>query len=97
MLTEVGIDGLLQNRPGPHGRGWTDFGGYWASLGMGSDTPGNYIEQLAWYDAHLQQDDYVLGSAIFAAAASPGWESYEVLGETFPFLMQYLSVHPPKQ
>lgn len=97
LLTEVGIDGLLQNRPGPKGRGWPDFGGYWAELGMGSDTPGNYIEQLAWYDAHLMQDDYVLGAAIFAAAASPGWESYEILGETFPFLMQYLSVHPPKQ
>lgn len=97
LLTEVGIDGLLANRPGPAGKGWTDFGAYWDSLGMGSDAPGNYIEQLAWYDAHLQQDAYVLGAAIFAAAASPGWESYELLGETFPFLQQYLSVHPPKQ
>lgn len=96
LLTEVGIDGLLQNRPGPEGKGWTYFGDYWAGLGMGSDTPGNYIEQLAWYDAHLMADDYILGSAIFAAAASPGWESYEVLGETFPFLHQYLSVHPPR-
>jgi hypothetical protein len=61
---------------------------------MGKDAPGNYMEQLAWYDAQLQQDDYVLGAAIFAAAASPGWESYEVLGEVEPFLRQYLSVHP---
>lgn len=97
LLTEVGIDGLLANRPGPKGKGWKDFGAYWDSLGMGSDTPGNYIEQLAWYDAHLMEDSYVLGAAIFAAAASPGWESYELLGETFPFLQQYLSVHPPKQ
>ncbi len=97
LLTEVGIDGLLTNRPGPQGKGWKDFADYWASLGMGSDAPGNYIEQLAWYDAHLMQDSYVLGAAIFAAAASPGWESYELLGETFPFLQQYLSVHPPKQ
>ncbi|MGE5603564.1 MAG: hypothetical protein ACM30E_10965 [Nitrososphaerales archaeon] len=96
LLTEVGIDGLLGNRPGPQGKGWQDFAGYWASLGMGSDAPGNYIEQLAWYDAHLMQDPYVLGAAIFAAAASPGWESYELLGETFPFLQQYLSVHPPR-
>jgi hypothetical protein len=95
LLTEVGIDGLLGNRPGPKGKGWQDFAGYWASLGMGSDAPGNYIEQLAWYDAHLMQDSYVLGAAIFAAAASPGWESYEILGDTFPFLQQYLSVHPP--
>jgi hypothetical protein len=96
LLTEVGIDGLLQNRPGPQGKGWRDFGPYWDMLGMGSDAPGNYVEQLAWYDAHLQQDPYVLGSAIFAAAASPGWETYEVLDEVFPFLQQYLSVHPPR-
>ncbi|MCU0508156.1 MAG: hypothetical protein MUC34_07125 [Anaerolineae bacterium] len=96
LLTEVGIDGLLQNRPGPQGKGWRDFAQYWDSLGMGSDAPGNYVEQLAWYDAHLQQDPYVLGSAIFAAAASPGWETYEVLDDVFPFLQQYLSVHPPR-
>ena len=96
ILTEIGIDGLVGNRPGPEGAGWQDFGDYWDELGMGKDAPGNYTEQLAWYDASLQQDDYVLGGAIFAAAASPGWESYEILGDggVEPFLKQYLSVHP---
>jgi len=96
ILTEVGIDGLVANRPGPPGQGWQDFAGYWDELGMGVDAPGNYMEQLAWYDANLQQDDYVRGAAIFAAAASPGWESYEVLGDerVEPFLAQYLRVHP---
>ena len=61
---------------------------------MGSDAPGNYMEQLAWYDAQLQQDDYLLGAAIYAAAASPGWETFEILGGVEPFLAQYLSVHP---
>jgi hypothetical protein len=98
LLTETGIDGLVANRPGPAGKGWQDFAAYWAGLGMGDDAAGNYMEQLAWYDAQLQQDDYVLGAAIFAAAASPGWESYEILGEdkVEPFLKQYLSVHPPR-
>ncbi len=50
--------------------------------------------ELAWYDAELQRDDYVKGAAIFAAAASPGWETYEILGEPAPILRQYLSVHP---
>jgi hypothetical protein len=95
LLTEVGIDGLVTNRPGPAGKGWKDFMAYWDELGMGKDAPGNYVEQLAWYDSQLQQDDYVLGAAIYAAAASPGWESYEVLGEVEPFLKQYLSVHTP--
>ena len=96
ILTEIGIDGLVGNRPGPEGAGWQDFGGYWDELGMGKDAPGNYTEQLAWYDASLQQDAYVLGGAIYAAAASPGWESYEILGDggVEPFLKQYLSVHP---
>ena len=96
ILTEIGIDGLVANRPGPDGHGWQDFGGYWDELGMGKDTPGNYMEQLAWYDANLQQDAYVLGGAIYAAAASRGWESYEILGDNRvePFLKQYLSVHP---
>ena len=96
ILTEIGIDGLVGNRPGPEGAGWQDFSGYWDELGMGKDAPGNYTEQLAWYDAALQQDAYVLGGAIYAAAASPGWESYEILGESGvePFLKQYLSVHP---
>jgi len=94
LLTEVGIDGMVANRPGPPGKGWRDFAGYWAKLGMGTDAPGNYVEQLAWYDAQLQQDDYVLGAAIFAAAAPPRWETYEVLDQVFPFLRQYISVHP---
>jgi hypothetical protein len=98
ILTEIGIDGLVGNRSGPDGEGWQDFGGYWADLGMGKDSPGNYMEQLAWYDASLQQDDYVVGGAIYAAAASQGWQSYEILGENSvePFLQQYLSVHPER-
>ncbi|MGQ9489888.1 MAG: hypothetical protein ACUVR4_02890 [Anaerolineae bacterium] len=96
LLTEVGIDGYIGDHPGPVGMGWKDFARFWAELGMGEDAAGNYMELLAWYDTQLQQDPYVLGAAIFAAAASPGWETYEVLDEVFPFLKQYLSVHPPR-
>lgn len=96
LITECGIDGMVGGRPGPKGRGWKDFVAYWAEIGMGEDGPGNYIEQLAWYDSELQKDDYVKGAAIFAAAASPGWESYEILGEAAQILRQYLSVHPPR-
>ena len=61
ILTEIGIDGLVGNRPGPEGAGWQDFGDYWDELGMGKDAPGNYMEQLAWYDASLQQDSVRAG------------------------------------
>jgi hypothetical protein len=95
VLTECGVDGLVTDRPGPPGGGWKDFAGYWAELGMGWDTPGNYVEQLAWYDAELQLDGYVLGAAIFAMTAFDGWQSYELKGDAAAILQQYLAVHPP--
>ncbi len=61
---------------------------------MGTDGPGNYIEQLAWYDSELAQDDYVLGAAIFTMTTTSQWRSYEILGEAASILHQYLSVHP---
>lgn len=95
IMTECGIDGLVQGRPGPQGRGWRDFVDYWAKeLRMGPDGAGNYVEQLAWYDEQLRQDDYVKGAAIYALVASGGWESYELLGEAAEILDQYLGVHP---
>ncbi|MBN1138004.1 MAG: twin-arginine translocation signal domain-containing protein [Anaerolineae bacterium] len=94
LITECGIDGTVTGRPGPPGNGWADFGRYWAELGMGEDAPGNYIEQLAWYDAELRLDDYVHGAAIFAMTAFDGWGSYQLLGEPAAILHQYLSVHP---
>jgi hypothetical protein len=94
LITECGVDGLIGDRPGPAGQGWKDFAGYWADLGMGWDTPGNYVEQLAWYDSELQLDDYVLGAAVFAMTAFEQWRSYEIKGEAADILKQYLSVHP---
>ncbi|WP_423226413.1 hypothetical protein [Candidatus Amarolinea aalborgensis] len=95
LITECGVDGLVQNRPGPNGRGWRDFVTYWGlELGMGFDGAGNYIEQLAWYDEELRLDEYVKGAAIYALATSGGWESYELLGDAAQILNQYLSVHP---
>ena len=94
LITECGVDGLVADRPGPPGKGWKDFAGYWAELGMGWDTAGNYIEQLAWYDRELQLDPYVVGATIFAMTAFEEWESYQLEGEAATILQQYLSVHP---
>jgi hypothetical protein len=96
LITECGVDGLVTERPGPPGRGWKDFGGYWAELGMGPDTAGNYVEQLAWYDSELQLDDYVRGASVFAMTAYSEWSSYELRGEAADILQQYLSVHPTR-
>jgi hypothetical protein len=94
LITECGVDGLVANRPGPPGKGWKDFAGYWAELGMGWDTPGNYVEQLAWYDSQLQLDSYVRGATVFAMTAFQEWESYQLQGDAATILQQYLSVHP---
>ncbi|MBK8798229.1 MAG: twin-arginine translocation signal domain-containing protein [Anaerolineales bacterium] len=96
VMTELGVDGLVQNRPGPpDARGWQEFQGYWAENGYGLWGPGAYIEQLVWYDNAMRQDDYVLGSAIYALAPTAGWESYDILGPAAGVLQQYLSVHTP--
>jgi hypothetical protein len=96
VLTELGVDGLVTNRPGPpDAMGWQDFQSWWAENGYGLWGPGAYIEQLVWYDQAMRQDSYVLGSAIFAMAASAGWQSYDILGAAGAVLQQYLSVHAP--
>jgi hypothetical protein len=94
IITECGVDGLVTDRPGPPGKGWKDFAAYWAELGMGWDTAGNYVEQLAWYDSQLQLDDYVVGATVFAMTAFQEWDSYQLLGDAATILQQYLSVHP---
>jgi hypothetical protein len=95
IITETGIDGQVGGRPGPVGEGWKDFAGYWTQSGQVSTTPaGYYVEQLAWYDAEMQRDDYVRGAAVFTLAGPAGWESFEVQGLAAKILRQYISVHP---
>ncbi len=97
VITEAGVDGLVGNRPGPaDAGGWRDFVSFWRSQGMVKNTDfGFYMEQLAWYDAELQKDDYVIGAAIFALAGPQGWYSYDIGGQDLAIFKQYLSVHPP--
>ena len=75
--------------------GWQDFQQYWAENGFGTWGPGAYIEQLAWYDEAMRQDDFVVGGAIFVMASSDGWQSYDILGPAAGVLQQYMSVHAP--
>ena len=90
LITETGIDGQVQNRPGPRGLGWQDFQKFWEDEGhMRTTAPGFYIEQLAWYDRQLQQDHYVKGAAIYALGASRGWGSFELVGHSAEILHQY--------
>ncbi|MFQ5855521.1 MAG: hypothetical protein ACE5LU_07770 [Anaerolineae bacterium] len=79
VISEAGIDGGIPDRPGPEGRGWRDFTGYWKTHGLGDDGVRVYIRQMAWYDAELRQDDYVIGFTVFTAGAmSDYWRSYDI-------------------
>jgi hypothetical protein len=101
LITECGVDGLIQPRPGPaEAQGWQDFVPLWLQNGLRDDPPGVYMDQLLWYDQNLQQDDYVKGAAIFLAGTNDQrWNSYNILGDgagrMFDLLTQYLEVHPP--
>jgi hypothetical protein len=103
LITECGVDGLIQPRPGPaEAAGWQDFVPTWLANGLRDDPPGVYMDQLIWYDQNLQQDEYVKGAAIFLVGTNDErWESYNVLGEgagrMLDLLTQYLEVHPPDQ
>lgn len=79
VISEAGIDGIVMSgqRPGPAGLGWQDFVAYWESLGLGSGTQA-YISQLAWYDAQVQSDSYVIGFTLFTAGGGDLWRTYEV-------------------
>lgn len=101
LITECGVDGLVQPRPGPaEAEGWLDFIDTWRANGLRDDPPGVYMDQLIWYDQNLQQDDYVKGAAIFLVGTNDRrWESYDLLGPATgrmsDLLQQYLQVHPP--
>jgi hypothetical protein len=79
VISEGGIDGQVQQDLAPPGLGWRDFAKYWARQGMGKDGALAYVQQLAWYDRQLQQDDYVIGAAIFTAGSPRGhWPSFDI-------------------
>lgn len=80
IISEAGVDGVVQNRPGPSkARGWRDFQNYWRNEGLTKDPIMFYLQQLSWYDAALQQDDYVKGCTVFTAGViHPEWKSYDI-------------------
>jgi hypothetical protein len=68
LITECGLDGLIDQGHQPQG---------WKALHR--DNPDSYLRQLAWYDAELQKDPYVVGAAIYCLAPPDSiWESYDV-------------------
>ncbi len=36
-----------------------------------------YVEEMAWYDTKLREDDYVVGAAMFTLGPTGGWDDYD--------------------
>jgi hypothetical protein len=93
VMSEAGIDGSVGNRPGPKGLGWMDFVDFWRASGLDPDGVTEYLHQLAWYDAELQKDDYVIGCAIFTAGSSgDDWHTFDITGMLHPLAFYLASL-----
>jgi hypothetical protein len=66
---------------GPNSAGWKDFADWWVQQGVGPSGPDAFVNLLAWYDAELRKDPYVIGTTVFTAGAiSPemGWTNFDL-------------------
>ncbi|MFC2046132.1 hypothetical protein ACFLTC_01245 [Chloroflexota bacterium] len=72
LITECGLDGIIANGGRP--RGWQVLHG---------NRQGPYLRELAWYDAELQNDPYVVGAAIYCCCSKtdPNWGTYNIWPE----------------
>jgi hypothetical protein len=68
LITECGLDGLIGQTHPP--RGWQALHG---------TSPNPYLQQLAWYDAELLKDPYVVGAAIYCCGVADWtWKTYDI-------------------
>lgn len=81
VITECGIDG------GPIGKtmqGWQEL----------SDAD-RYLADLAWYDAEISKDGYVVGATPYCMGATGMWRSFEILNTPLESrYLDYLSSRP---
>lgn len=68
LITECGLtQAVLANHP---------------DVGWQTGIPrGTFVDGARWYDRELQQDDYVVGAAMFNCGPSYGWETFECMAE----------------
>lgn len=79
FVGECGIDGGVISQPR---KGWQEYA-----------SQGEYLAQLAWYDAELMSDDYVLAAAIFTVC-DWDWASFNVTEELGMALARYIAATP---
>lgn len=92
IITEAGIDGIIGNRSGPPGDGWSDFQDFAVEQGWGTDGIEAFVNQVAWYDAEVRKDNYVVGFTLFTAGSIGHWQNYEI-APLLPYLTDYARTH----
>ncbi len=89
VISEAGIDGIIGNRPGPDGTGWSDFQKYWVQQGWADNGVDAFIKQLNWYDNGVREDGYVIGFTVFTAGGHDYWKNYDI-NPILPQLIDYM-------
>lgn len=97
LLTETGIDGGVI---GQHRCGWKSF------IPAGVNAEEWYREQLAWYKAELDKDEYVKAAFVFTYGPNQDWMDFDVtptlaqviddLNQTVPAPIGVPVAGPPK-
>ncbi len=82
VISELGIQGpgTTCGDDGQQKAGWRSYSDWWVRQGYAPNGPQVYLDTLAWYDAAIRQDGYVLGAAIFSAgaAADANWTTFDL-------------------
>lgn len=101
-ITALGIDGSVLAgapwRPAGHIQegGWQAFRDWWQE--KGSEDPEQYfLEQLAWYDNEICQDDFVVGAGVFFVGKDAGsfGLTHHLLGRLGDHISRAGATYPP--
>ena len=93
IISELGVDGVSGTAcGGPGALGWKPYGEWWAQNGIGPDAHQSHVNVLAWYDAEMRKDAYVLGATVFTSGAIGArdiWHAFDMHDMLLP-LAKYL-------
>lgn len=94
VISEAGIDGWVGEGCPLDGRqGWYGCISTWESIGLDGPAWQEFMNQINWYDRELQQDDYVIGMALFTAGTShvPDWATFNMNDMLVPIAVSMAS------
>ena len=82
VISELAIQGpgTACGDDGQQRSGWRSYSDWWVQHGYAAQGPQAYLNTLAWYDAELRKDSYVVGATIFTAGAvaDTEWTAFDV-------------------